>query len=79
MKRVFALSLLALSFCGPAFAGDVVGHALKDTGKGVEVVGKDTGKAATVVGKDTGKAAVVAGKAGKTAAKTTSKIARKLF
>ena len=45
MKRLVALVALALTISASAFASDVVGHGVKDTGKVVTVATKDTAKA----------------------------------
>jgi hypothetical protein len=51
MKKLLALVALASCLAVPSFAGDVVGHSVK-------VTGKDSAKAATVAAKDTAKASV---------------------
>jgi|GraSoiStandDraft_8_1057269.scaffolds.fasta_scaffold212720_2 hypothetical protein len=51
MKKLVALTLLALTVSAPAFAGDAVGHVVKN-------VPKDTAKVVVVTGKDTAKGTV---------------------
>lgn len=55
MKKLFTLLVLTSCLAVPSFAGDVVGHSVK-------VTGKDTAKAATVTAKTSTKAVVAAGK-----------------
>jgi hypothetical protein len=48
MKKLLAFVLLAITVSAPAFARDVVGHGVKDAGKGsakvVSVTAKHTAK-----------------------------------
>jgi hypothetical protein len=58
MKKLAAVLALALTISCSAFAQDVVGRGVKDTGKAATVTAKDTGKVAKATAKDTAMATV---------------------
>ena len=53
MKKTLSVLILALAVSAPSFASDLVGHAAKDSGKGVTKVATYSAKSAAAALKKT--------------------------